>query len=340
MTEERHAHPHLDPRQPTNVSKPGTNPPVFAWKPGQEKRAFQLEVARDREFKVTILAEGNLPDPVFLPERAFEPGHYFWRWSDGSFTSPVFEFETTPTSVVLEIPPADVWLARFSAGHPRIYLDGETIEAFRLRCKDDDSPLYRRFEASADSELADEHHMDEPDFLQDRTENYAEFWKTWYPTMWGSRRFVKGAETLALAYMATGNKDYARAACERLASVSRWDPRGSSYLGHNDEAHMSVIWHGANACDFVWDQFTEEERGLVIDQFRQRGEITYEHMHDRGLYGITRFDSHAGREIVFLAHIALVFHEHIPEAAKWLNWLRPVLCGLWPSWAGDDGGWA
>ena len=75
-------------------------------------------------------------------------------------------------------------------------------------------------------------------------------------------------------------------------------------------------------------------------QFRRRGQITFDHMHNRGSYGVTRFDSHAGREIVFLAHIALVFHEHIPEAQTWLEWLRPVLCGIWPIWAGDDGAWA
>ena len=340
MTEERHAHPHRDPRQPRNESKPGTNPPVFAWKPVQNAKKFQLEIAKDAQFKDKVLIQTDLEDPVFLPEKAFAIGPYFWRWSDGSFTSPVFEFEITDAAVVLEVPLAEEWLKRFPKGHPRIYMRPDDVDAFREKCRDDDTPMYRRFEASADSELADDHHMDEPAFLSDRATNYAEFWKVWYPTMWGSRRFVKGAETLALAWLATGNEEYARAACERLASVSKWDPKGSSYLGHNDEAHMSVIWHGANACDFVWDQFTEEERALVIEQYRQRGEITYEHMHDLGLYGITRFDSHAGREIVFLAHVALVFHEHIPEAKKWLNWLRPVLCGLWPSWAGDDGGWA
>ena len=103
---------------------------------------------------------------------------------------------------------------------------------------------------------------------------------------------------------------------------------------------MSVIWNGSNACDWVWDRFTDEERGAVVTQFRQRGRMTFDHMHNRGSYGLTRFDSHAGREIVFLAHIALVFHEHIPEAQSWLEWLRPVLCGIWPIWAGDDGAWA
>ena len=158
--------------------------------------------------------------------------------------------------------------------------------------------------------------------------------------MWASRRFVRGAETLALAYLASGQARYARAACQRLESMSRWDTEGSSYLGHNDEAHMPIIWHGPTACDWVWDQFTDHERTRVVEHMRRRGQITYEHMHDRGSYGVTRFDSHAGREIVFLAQTALLIHEHAPEAATWLEWLRPVLCGIWPVWAGDDGAWA
>jgi hypothetical protein len=158
--------------------------------------------------------------------------------------------------------------------------------------------------------------------------------------MWGTRQFVKGAETLGLAYQATGDTRFGRAACERMASVAEWDPEGSSYLGHNDEAHMSVIWHGPHACDWAWDQFADEEREKVIEQYRRRGQITFEHMHDHGLYGITRFDSHAGREIVFLANLIFVFHDHIPEAKDWLEWLRPVLCGMWPSWADNDGSWA
>lgn len=162
----------------------------------------------------------------------------------------------------------------------------------------------------------------------------------WAPIMWESRRFGRGARMLGLAHVASGEAKYARAACQRLASVSKWDPEGSSHLSHNEEAHMSVIWDGPAACDWVGDHFTDDERAAVIEQFRRRGQLTYEHLHDRGSYGVARFDSHAGRESIFLAMVAFVFHEHLPEAREWLDWLRPVLCGLWPLWAGDEGAWA
>ncbi len=336
MKDTRHPHPHVDPRQPRDGHHPGTNPPLFAWKPRAGQCAFSLQVAHDESFVELCIDEEDLADPVFLPEKALAPGRYWWRWSAGDEQSQVFSFVIDAEAVVLEVPSAAVWLARLPQDHPRIYTRSEEVVSLRESTQADWPVL----EASARVVLEEEHEIEEPEPLPSKALDYAAFWKVWYPTMWGSRRFVKGAETLALAFLMSGEEKYGRAACRRLASISRWDPTGSSALYHNDEAHMAVIWHGAHACDWVWELFTDTERRLVIEQFRRRGQITFEHMHDKGHYGIERFDSHAGREIVFLAQIALVFHEHIPEAADWLDWLRPVLCGMWPSWAGDDGAWA
>ncbi len=341
MKEHRHPHPHRDPRQPRADARPGTNPPVFAWLPVESASGYRLQVARDSGFEDICLDKGNLRDPLFLPETAFAPGRYLWRWSAGpGAMSEVFAFEIAPEAAVVEVPPAGKWLKRFPAQHPRIYVRPEEVPALRAAALGEGASAWEGLRRSAEAVLTEPHEIEEPPFLPDRRESYRAFFEVWSPVMWNSRRFVKGAETLALAWLVGGEERFARAACRRMASISRWDPEGSSHLAHNDEAHMSVIWNGSNACDWVWDRFTDEEREAVVTQFRQRGRMTFEHMHNRGSYGLTRFDSHAGREIVFLAHIALVFHEHIPEAQSWLEWLRPVLCGIWPIWAGDDGAWA
>ena len=341
MKEHRHPHPHKDPRQPGDGARPGTNPPVFAWLPLEDADGYRLEVARDSSFETNCLDIGGLQESLYLPETALDPGMYFWRWSAGpAATSEVFAFEIEPEAVVVEVPPASDWLKGFPAEHPRIYVRPEEVPALRSSAAGEEAQAWARLRESAEAVLAEPHEIEEPPFLPDRSENYQKYHETWAPIMWNSRRFVKGAETLGLAYLVSGEDVFARAACRRMASISRWDPEGSSHLPHNDEAHMSVIWNGSNACDWVWDRFTEQEREAVVAQFRRRGQITFDHMHNRGSYGVTRFDSHAGREIVFLAHIALVFHEHIPEAQAWLEWLRPVLCGIWPIWAGDDGAWA
>ncbi|MGI5816630.1 MAG: DUF4962 domain-containing protein [Armatimonadota bacterium] len=340
IDEIRHPHPHIDPRQPRNAARPRTNPPVFAWKPGEADAPFELKVARDEALSDVVLQVDGLADPMLLPETAFEPGSYHWAWSAGGDRSPVFSFVIDADAVTLEVPSADEWLARLSGGHPRIYVSEDKLGELRASIDGSRAEQWAELRAVADSLLAEAHEIEEPPFLPNRAEDYEAFFSTWAPILWESRAFVKGAEILALAWLASGDERYARAACERMASISRWDPEGSSYLGHNDEAHMSVIWHGAKVVDWTWDRFTEDERALVIEQFRRRGEITFEHMHDRGTYGVTRFDSHAGREIVFLALLGMVFHEHIPEARVWLEWLRPVLCGIWPVWGQDDGSWA
>ncbi|MBN1349841.1 DUF4962 domain-containing protein [candidate division KSB1 bacterium] len=338
IDEFRHPHPHLDPRQPRDGAKPRTNPPVFAWKPIENIHKYTLTVAHDSAFNDICLTGDQLEDPCFLPETTFPAGTYFWKWSCDAGESPAFTLEITPDALLLEIPAVDEWFNRLSVKHPRVYVSPDQVGS--LRSVWQSTTEWQYLKQQADSLLAEPHEIREPNFLPDRHRNYEKWFATWYPIMWDSRKFIKGSETLALTYLVSGERKYARAACERMASISQWDPEGSSYLGHNDEAHMSVIWHGPQACDWIWDEFTEAERALVIEQFRRRGQITYEHTHDRGIYGITRFGSHDGREIVFLAMIALVFHEHIPEAKTWLAWLRPVLCGIWPVWAEDDGAWA
>ena len=340
MKGSRHPHPHVDPRSPRHESKPGTNPPVFVWKPPDGATGSAFVVARDAGLTDVVLREEGLADSAYLPERAFEPGRYFWKWSGEASEGEVFSFEITPEAVVLEVPPAAEWLRRFPSAHPRINIRPEEVAALRESRGNERAEFWQALRAAADELLAQPHELAEPPFLPDRDTDYEKRFAVWHRILRESRAFVSGAQTLGLAYLASGEAKYGRAACQRMASVSCWDPMGSSHLSHNDEAHMSVIWCGPQACDWAWDQFTDEERERVIEQFRRRGQINYDHMHSRGCYGVTRFDSHAGREIVFLAQIALVFHEHIPEAAEWLEWLRPVLCGIWPVWAGDDGGWA
>ena len=339
MKSQRHPHPHVDPRTPRDRAVCGTNPPVFAWRPAAEGRRFTLTVARDESFARPVIDLADLVEPSHLPTGALEPGAYFWKWSDGENSGQVFRFEIPADAAIVEVPPAAEWLRRFPTEHPRIYIRPEDVAALRASCAGEREALWKRLEAAAEKLLDEPHEIEEPPFLPDRHLDYKKNFDVWHGILRESREFVRKALHLALAYLAGGETKYARAACRRMASISRWDPYGSSHIDHNDEAHMSVIWDGPQVVDWVWEQFTDDERALVIDQFRKRGEINFEHMHNRGSYGITRFDSHAGREIVFLAQLAFVFHEEIPEAAKWLEWLRPVLCGLWPSWSGDDGGW-
>lgn len=336
----RHPHPHVDPRQPRNHATVSTNPPVFAWKAQLPQGPFRLEVARDAAFTQPVLTVDGLRDPIFLPTEALAAGEYVWRWRGAEVTGEDFAFTVPEEAVILPVPPASEWLERIGTQHPRLYISTERQAQIQGALRRQFASSWKKVQAEADRLLEDDREIAEPPYLPDRSLDYDAYIKAFGKAMWESRAFVANSQTLALAYVLSGDRRYARAACERMTSICRWDPEGSTHLAHNDEPHMSVIWHGPTTCDWIFDEFTDAERAIVLAQYRRRGQITFEHMHDRGCYGVTRFDSHAGREIVFLAMVALAFHEEIPEAETWLEWLRPVLCGIWPVWAGDDGAWA
>ena len=317
------------------------NPPVFVWKPDVKSDRYTLQISTDESFSSCVLEVGDIRDSLFLPERRFDTGTYFWRWANEAGAVDTWSFTITADSVDIEVPVADSWIDKIPAQHPRLYLRPGDIEELRRSYRDEDeAPVVQSIVKEAQTLVGETHSMDEPEYLPDRTLDYEAFIEAFQRIMWGSRAFALGATHLALGWLITGEEDYGRAACARFVSLARWDPDGSSSIDANDEAHMSIIWHGIAGIDWVWSLFTKDEQKLVSDHVRKRAENTFVHMHDRGTYGITRFDSHAGREIVFLAWTLLAFHDEIPESGAMLEWLRPVLCGLWPVWSGPDGAWA
>ena len=297
MKSTRHPHPHIDPRQPRSNSEPGTNPPVFVWKPGEDDKTFRLIVGRDPDLKDICIDISELTEPAYLPEKAFTPGTYYWTWAGETQQEKpeVFSFEISEDATVLEVPFVEAWFKRFPNEHPRIYIRPEDVEQIRESRNSERADLWKALQETADKILTEKHEIEEPPFLPDWNVDYKKTFDLWRNILQESRKFVHDAEMLGLAYLASGDKKYARAACQRLASISEWDPEGSSHIPHNDEAHMSVVWHGPQACDWVWDEFTDKERELVIKQFKQRGEITYDFMHSKGSYGVTRFLLQGGR---------------------------------------------
>lgn len=338
--ETRHPHPHVDPRVPRESEPVSSNPPVFVWKPDEPAPPYRVEISADESFTRIVAEADGLADPVFLPVDPIPPGRYWWRWSSRIGIAPVFEFTVPDEVPEIPVPPASEWLERLSPEHPRLYLRMNDLDSYRERLDTSSNPHHRRIVSLAETIVDTPHRIEEPGYLPDRTVDYSRFVSAFQRIMWETREFAWGATRMALGWLVSGNARFGRAACERFVSLSRWDPDGSSALDHNDEAHMPIIWHGTAGIDLVWGLFTEDERRLVANHLAKRAHNTFAHMHGRGTYGITRFDSHAGREIIFLAWTILGFHEQIPDSIRMLEWLRPVLCGIWPVWAQDDGSWA
>jgi hypothetical protein len=340
MQERRHPNPQLDPRRPRDGAPAPVNPPVFVWKPQEGQRTFGFRLARDEKLTETVLAARDLDQPYYLPAEALAPGRYWWTWSADGDEAPACDFVIAEEAPVVEVPPVSRWLEILPREHPRLYTRPEELAALRASRSGERAPLWARLQAGAEKLLAEPHEMAEPPYLPDVHTDNSRWQQAFQQAMHESRAFLGGAERLALAYLASGEERYGRAAVRRMLSVAAWDPAGSTHIEHNDEPHMSVVNWGPYACDWVWDLFTEEERDRLAAHFRRRGQLAYRFIHSFGYFGATTYGSHHGREIIFLATLSLVFHDRIPEAKGWLEWLRTLLCGVWPVWAGEDGAWA
>ena len=332
-------HPHVVPRQPRADSRPATNPPVFAWL-STNSSPSSLLIARDSELSKGLIRIDNLDTPLHLPASPLSAGTWYWTWEDAGGRGPIHAFDIASEAVEVPVPEVGEWTKRIPAHHPRFLVRPDEVHALRDRLPGHRPEALTEAVRLADEVLREEHHLPEPPQLADPAHDHAAFIRGFLTAMWDSRRFMKGAETLALAHLATGRADYARAARDRVLCVCEWNPEGTTSLDANDEAHMSILWYGAAAADWTWEYFSAAERARVVACLRARGLATFTHVRHQGIYGVDKFDSHAGRQIVLLGLISLAFHHEIPETTEWLTFLRPVLCGVWPVWAGDDGAWA
>ena len=217
----------------------------------------------------------------------------------------------------------------------------EDVDGFRRDRADSDEPIVRQLIADADQLLLREaHQIEEPPYLADRTVDYAAFWNVWYPTMWGSRRFARKARGR------WGWRGWSLDTRPMLVQpASGWCPSpsgiqwGRAPWGTTTRRicrSFGTAVTPATTCGISLPTPSAKRSSDSFDDAVKLPTNTCTIAAPTALRGLI----HNADEIVFLAFIGLTFHEHIPEAKKWLAWLRPVLCGLWPSWAGDDGGWA
>ncbi|OYN90270.1 hypothetical protein CGZ91_08900 [Parenemella sanctibonifatiensis] len=342
-------HPHLNPRQPRSEFACGTNPPVFVWEvadaaPGASRN--RLTLARDADLSDVVWTV-DTDTPIHLPTAALAPGDYWWTVTsadtadpdDTATTSETWRFTVPETAPVVEVPEVETWLERMSSAHPRLHVREE--ELAQLRARFADSPLREGLLERATATLAEPHDLAEPDHLPDIEEVGQEAWfKAWRGGVEPTQAFVNRAQDMALAYVLTEEPAYARAAAQRIVSLAQWDPDGATEVSVHSEGHMATYWHTAKVTDWVWDHFTEAERGQVIDHYAKRSANQFQQLAHTIPYGTKSFDSHSGRKIVFLSLWALVLADEVPEALTWLRWLRPVTCGIWPVWSGEDGAWA
>ncbi len=352
-----------------------TDPAPFHWPPDSLAKGFILEISQSPDFAACkdlmkkavrkgglipqslvstpkIYKTGNqwlvtgMPMPLYRPSFTMGSGTWYWRYRsvrDDNIVSPpsvIRRFTIVPESTAYTVAPLEQLLSRIPSGHPRIFIRPEHLDSLRnlLKTSPPHKALYDRIEAFTDS-LMEIPISTEPDQLPD--ENASEIlrrqlWRQQYEV---ARKWGQVLDFLGFCYMMSGEKKYAERAKEWLMTFASWDPEGTSSMSSMDEVAMPILLNGARAYDWIYDYLSDDERTVIREMLRVRGEQAWDVL-QKWHYQYKPYISHPTRLINYMVQVGVILHGEIKEPDKWLGYVIPVLTTFYPPWGGRDGGYS
>jgi len=329
------------PVAPADESTVRVNPPAFVWLPLKKRPcAYVLAVSRSEDFPAdTTTVLDDVPISVHIPTAPMKPRRWYWRVgvraADGPVVwSKVRSFTIAKDAETWPLPEINALVAKIPAKHPRLFFPGEKLAQARARCSGEMKGEYAKLLRAAERSI-DEPLVPEPDFLRkkgaERAPEYVAIFRATRPPM-------DKMETVALAYLLSGQKRFGREAKRRILHFFSWDPNGSTSLFHNDEPAMWVMQRGTRAYDWTYDLFTPAERERIESVMKVRCEQFVRRL-TRMPFESRPYSSHPARDLGFLGEAAMCFVHEWPEARQWLHYVIKIYWSVFPAWAGEDGGW-
>lgn len=164
------------------------------------------------------------------------------------------------------------------------------------------------------------------------------------------------AEAATLCWLVTGEAQYLAKAKDFLLSACRWhlapdwksgEVPGATDILYNDEGHFRLWRKLPLVFDQLRDQLTPEEKKIVLDHFRTRGQRSFEWIQREGnISNVARnsitadLSSHPIRFMPMTGLTGLALWDDLPEAREWWAFAYRFYRDQFTPWGGDDGGWA
>ncbi|MCI0464807.1 MAG: DUF4962 domain-containing protein, partial [Gemmataceae bacterium] len=271
-------------------------------------------------------------------------GSYHWHYrvvrKDGSQSSwsRTRRFTIPVEAVRFPKPRREELEQRIPKDHPRLFLRPEEVPQLRAWAQADGRPVLQELCQQADRLLQGKP-TPEPTIRgtirdpQTRTQ--------WWPNREQALKACTEAETLALAYLLTGQKSYGAGARRWILHLASWDPDGPTNFALNCEAAKPLLHRLPRAYDWAHDVLTATERRQVQQVMHRRAVDAWRSGEVREGNGHLNmpYNSHGNRTWHKLAECAIAFQGEIPEAATWLDYAANKFYAAYPVWSDDDGGW-
>ncbi|MBC2595450.1 heparinase II/III family protein [Ruficoccus amylovorans] len=232
---------------------------------------------------------------------------------------------------------------------PRTWILKDQQERFAKYCLEgEDARFFANLKADFDRQYLHVAFPAEPESFGDsnpstRTSDKIDAWREAQDTC----NLAAGvASTAAIIWRATGEQAYLDKAREFLLGVTEWDLDGATNILYNDETNFRLLRLLPETYDQIRDELTPEERTRVLDMFRARGNLTFQHMLDNRTGLVIRNSllvepsSHPVRFVPMLGLMGLALWDDLPEAQDWFAFAYRFYREQFPPWGGDDGGWA
>ena len=317
------------------------NPPRFTWLPEVDDDArFMLKISGPSGEQVF----SNIAINYFTPPKVLAPGDYTWRYAvcAGGEQKSVWSTERrfTMSEGLAETPllPRGERFDAVPQSHPRLWLDGKKIGAFRNALADDpDHCGWQTFIEKSVKPWTDKAPIPEPAGYPNN-KRVAPIWRQTYidlqELIYAIRHQAVAGEILEDAAMIANAKAW-------LLEAASWDPDGVTSRAYTDEWAYRVNLGLAWGYDWLYNHLTDDERATVRAALLARTRQVAEHAIDNARISTFPYDSHAVRSVSLVlvpACLALLGDE--PEAEDWLNFSIEFLWTVYSPWGDGDGGWA
>lgn len=320
------------------------SPPGFCWwragKIGEvDYRLIIMDGSGKEVYRSSLLA-----DPVHVPDKVLQPGHYTWTVDAYDSNGGVIDRRKVESFSIRAGFTAQPWIApevllsRVNKAHPRLLFPSSQLDAIRATLDTSRKEAFEGLKNAADRALKLSV-PPEPDYdeIEDLSVRRLAYKKT-FAELRGYHQ--NGMDPLALMYLLSGDKRYGLKAKEILLGAAEWDPEGiSSILAPDgDEVGLSLVRSEAHTYDWIYDLLSDQERDKVRAMLIARADQMLRRLLKRD-YLQNPSESHNGRLPGYLIEHALVLAGE-PRATVWMDYAMRTVMTCFPHWAGSDGGWA
>lgn len=323
------------------------NPPRFTWMAAtvEEGHRYRLEISKDPQFmNDTTMRFGPIPYNFFTPDRALEPGAYWWRYGlvgeegDDSEWSRVRAFRVPEGLPETPIPSRSERYRSFAPPHPRLWLNPSEVTALRLRIAEDAGHCgWDSFYAASVVPWMERELIEEPARYPDN-KRVAKLWRQMYMDC---QETLYAIRHLSIAGVVLQDQALLDRAKQWLLHVATWDTEGTTSRDYNDEAAFRIAGALAWGYDWLYDELSDEERVQVRKSLLRRTQQVAFHVIARSKIHHVPYDSHAVRSlssVLVPCCTAMLMEEE--QAREWLDYTIEYYACHYTPWGGEDGGWA